>query len=126
MNNKWAKIGWFVFTISGFIWILPFIVFWFIKSKIFFYVSGTILCLTGISGIIAFLPWKFPETRLWRLLLFPYLVFLLSVFLLVYDLTGFKNLSQILYGLWLIPCFTPFFTLGYRKWSFFADEKKQK
>jgi len=125
MKDKWIKSGWIFFTVSSFIWILPFCVFWFIKSKILFSISGTLLCLAGIGGIIFFAPWKFPDTRLWKLLIFPYAIFLLSVFLLVYDLTGFKNLKEILYGLWLIPCFTPFLTLGWRKWSFFTNQQNK-
>lgn len=49
----------------------------------------------------------------------PYSMFLLSVSLLVYVLNGFRDLAEMRYGLWLIPCFVPFMTFGYRTWNSF-------
>ncbi|MBN1142723.1 MAG: hypothetical protein JXB25_13155 [Deltaproteobacteria bacterium] len=120
MNQKWMKWGWLIFTLAGVVWIIPFGFIWLIQGRLLFGMLAMALCLLAIVVIFASVPWKYPNTRLWKLLLPPYGFFLLSVLLLLYVLTGFGNLAQVQYGLWLIPCFTPLFTVGYRTWNSFS------
>ncbi len=53
----------------------------------------------------------------WKLLILPYGMFIMAILLLLYLLTDSNNLAEIQYGLWLIPCFVPFFTFGYKTWN---------
>lgn len=80
-------------------------------------VGAIALFLLSMAVIFSFLPWKYPDTKLWKLMVPPFGMFILCVMLLVYVLTRFRNLAEIQYGLWLLPCFSPFFTLGYKTWN---------
>lgn len=117
MKQKWMKIGWFSFTIASVVWIFPFSIIWLIHGKYIMGATGIALFCTAFFLISAFVPWKYPNTKLWKLLIPSYAMFIMSILLLLYVLTGFNNLAEVQYGLWLIPCFVPFFTLGYRTWE---------
>ena len=111
------KLGWFSFAIAGVVWIIPFSIIWLIHGKYIFGITGIALFCTACFLISAFVPWKYPNTKLWKLLIPPYAMFIMSIILLIFVLTGFSDLNDIQYGLWLIPCFVPFFSLGYRTWN---------
>lgn len=117
MDQKWMKLGWLSFAIAGVVWIIPFGIIWLIQGRSFFGAIAIALCFIAIVAIINFVPWKYPDTKFWKLLIPPYGMFILAILLLLYVLTRFKSLSEIQYGLWLLPCFTPFFTLGYKTWN---------
>jgi len=119
MTQKWMRAGWICFSIAMVFWILPFGIVWIVQGKYVFGAAGLALCLVATWMILAFVPWKYPDTRMWKLLIPPYSMFLLAVLLLVYVLNGFRNLAEIQYGMWLIPCFVPFMTFGYRTWNSF-------
>jgi len=117
MKQSWMKFGWFSFAIVSVIWIVPFSIVWLIHGKYIFGTMGIALFCTALFLIITFVPWKYPNTKLWKLLIPPYAMFIMSVLLLLYVLTGLNNLSEVQYGLWLLPCFVPFFTFGYKTWE---------
>lgn len=108
---------WLGFATTGTIWILPFSGYWLVQGSYFPALAGLSLCLACIPVFLGVAPWKRPDTRLWKLLLLPYGFFLGAVLLLIYVFTRFEDLSRIQYGIWLLPCFGLFFTLGYRTWN---------
>ncbi len=117
MKQKWMKLGWLSFAIAEVVWIVPFSIIWLIHGKYIFGIMGILLFCIALFLISAFVPWKYPNTKFWKLLIPPYAMFIMSIILLLYVLTGFNNLDDIQYGVWLIPCFVPFFSLGYRTWN---------
>lgn len=125
MDGKWMQKGWLVFTLAAVVWIMPFGVVWITQGNIIAGSAAVVLCLVATAVDMAFVPWKYPDTRLWKLLIPPYAAFIASVLLLVYVLTRFESLSEIQYGLWLIPCFVPFFTFGHKTWNSFFDTPSQ-
>jgi hypothetical protein len=117
MKQKWMKLGWFSFVVAGVIWIIPFSIIWLINGKYVFGIMGITLFCTAFLLIKAFVPWKYPNTKLWKLLIPPYAMFIISILLLLSVLTDFHDFAEIQYGFWIIPCFVPFFIFGCRTWN---------
>ena len=117
MNKKTIKIIWLTFTTLSFIWIIPFSIVWFLEAYYSYGVFGLTESIIALVCINLFAPWRYPDTKLWKLLIPPYIFFVLSIMFLLYVYTGFDSFSQIQYGIWLIPCLVPFFILGYKTWN---------
>ena len=117
MTLKWMKRLWLCLAMGAVVWLMPFGIVWLYQGQRIWGAAAIALTFMGIAVIVAFVPWKYPSTRFWIVLIPPYSMFILSILLLLYVLTGLRNLAEIQYGLWLIPCFVPFLTLGYRTWN---------
>lgn len=117
MTQKWMKLLWLCLAIGAVVWIMPFGIVWLNQGQLIWGAAAIALTFIGIVAIAIFVPWKYPDTKLWMLLIPPYIMFILAILLLLYVLTKFRNLAEVQYGLWLIPCFIPFLTFGYRTWN---------
>ena len=80
-------------------------------------ILGIIVFSVALLMILKFVPWRYPDTKYWKLMVPIYAIFLVSVIAVVYVLTGFNDLTRIQYGFWIIPCLTPIAILGNRTWE---------
>ncbi len=117
MNRRGEKIGWTGGWIGGFLWVFVFAITWLIQGRLIHGLIAVALFFFGIISIIKFSPWKYPDTKYWKLMIPMYSVFLISAVFIVYALNGFENLAKIQYGLWILPCLSPIMVLGNKKWN---------
>ncbi len=120
MNRNGEKLGWTGGWIGSFIWILIFAIACFVKGYAVYGAIGVIVFSIALLMILKFSPWRYPDTKYWKLMLPIYVLFMGSVIFVVYVLTGFNDLGRIQYCLWLIPCFTPLFIMGNKTWDEFS------
>ncbi|MCX7830069.1 MAG: hypothetical protein N2445_03290, partial [Acidobacteria bacterium] len=78
-NRKGEKLGWTLGWCGGFFWVLILSILFFFQSKIFEGIIGIAIVLMAISVIFFFAPWKKPSAKFWKLSMFPYSVFLISI-----------------------------------------------
>lgn len=126
MKRPWIQWGWLISSLGGTLWLMPFGALWLLHGHFFFGTLALAICFFALPAIWFSAPWKYPNTTLWKLLLIPYAFFLVSVLLLLAYFEHLNNMSQLQYGAWLIPCFTPFFTLGYKTWNSFTPHNSTK
>jgi len=117
MNRRGEKIGWTGGWIGGFIWTLVFAIILLFQGRVIYGVTAFVLFFLAIISIVKFSPWKHPDTKYWKLMVPIYSTFLISVIFIVYVLDGFDDLSKIQHGLWILPCLSPIFILGNKKWN---------
>lgn len=117
MREKSIKNIWLIITISSFIWIIPFSVLLLIDIHFDYGIFGLMEGIIAFIAVTLLTPWRFPNTKLWKLFIAPYIFFILSILFVLYVLIGYESFAQIQYGVWLFPCFVPFFTLGYKTWN---------
>ena len=117
MERSGEKIGWTGGWIGAFVWLVVFAIVWTFQGHATIAIIAFLLFVFSIILIVKLSPWKHPTTKYWKLMAPIFSMFLISVFFVVYVLNGFDDLSKIQYGLWIIPCFTPIFVLGNKKWQ---------
>ena len=118
MNRKGEKIGWIGGWLGGFIWLALLSAIWIVQNKINNGALGIILFTAAIILIFRFAPWKYPNTKYWKLMLPIYSLFFVSIALCIYLYGGLKSigLNWVSFS-WLIPCLIPFVTMGNRRWN---------
>ncbi|MCP4632186.1 MAG: hypothetical protein GY855_04615 [candidate division Zixibacteria bacterium] len=118
MNRKGEKIGWIGGWFGGFIWIGLHSVVWIFQSRSSNGMFGIALFIIAIFLIITLAPWRKPDTKYWKLMLPIYLLFLISIAVVInlYDGLRGTGLSWVSFS-WLIPSLLPFIIIGNRKWS---------
>lgn len=117
MNRKGEKIGWIVGWTGGFLWILPFAAVCFFQERLIYGVFSVVLFLLALFSIVKFAPWKYPDTKYWKLMIPMYSILLISVVLVLYVFNIFNEPARLQYGLWILPCLSPFVILGNREWG---------
>lgn len=112
------KVGWLGGFAGGFLWIPALAVLFLVRGERVAGLVGIALCVLGYSGVVWFSPWRFPDTRYWRLLLPPYLALAAAV---VWAVWGFGPRSADALAWWqlgpLLALLSPFVTIGWRRWS---------
>ena len=120
------KVGWTVGWLGGFIWLLALSVLWFFLGKTTEGILAIVLFFLGAGMIIYFSPWRHPSTQYWKLMLPIYLIFFVSIGLVIWSFGSPEK-----YGLkwwsytWVLPCFVPLMTVGYRRWIM-SNETEEK
>jgi phosphatidylserine synthase len=118
MERKGEKLGWTLGWIGAFLWILAFSIMWLFQENFINGFLGLLIFIIAIYCILKFAPWKYPQTKYWKLMLPIYFIFIIGiVFLLIALLTSWKEMIYIQYGFWLIPCFIPLLVLGRKTWQ---------
>jgi len=118
MNRKGERIGWIGGWLGGFIWVGLLSAVWIFQNRSSNGMLGIALFIIAIILIIALAPWRHPNTKYWKLMLPIYLLFLISIAVVIYLYAGLRNggLSWISFS-WLIPSLIPFVIIGNRKWN---------
>lgn len=117
MERRGERIGWTFGWIGGYVWVLA-------LSAVFLYQQrwpeaalGLAVTAFGALAALAGAPWHHPHTRLWKLMMVPYLGVFASVGWAVwaYGGPGALGLSP-WHALWLLWLFMPLLGNGSRRW----------
>lgn len=117
MNRTGEKIGWIAGWIGGFLWVLGFGIYWTAAGKTIEGLLAAAIFILSIFSIVFLSPWRNPKKKYWKLMLPNYILLLFSIALVIGVLSGFKNLAEIRYGIWIIPCLIPIIVLGNKTWE---------
>ena len=117
-SRRGEKIGWTLGWLGGFIWLLLLSVLWLIQKRTTEGFTGLALFVLAVVMILHFAPWRHPTTRYWKLMVPVYLVFLISVGMVVWSISGLEEHGLNWWSFfWVLPCLTPLGTLGGRRWQ---------
>ena len=116
-QRKGERYGWTLGFLGGFMWLPILSCLWFVQGKPLSAIVGFGLFALAFVFIFLLAPWRYPETRMWKLLVPIYSTLVLAV---VLAFSAYGGTSEGDLSLWtllcLTPAFTPFFTLGGRRW----------
>jgi hypothetical protein len=111
------KLGWLGGWAGGFLWVLALAVLFLLRGQLVDGLVGLALVGLGYGAVVFFRPWRFPETRYWRLLILPYIVMFAAV---PWAIWSFSAESAEDLSWWqllpLLAVLSPFATIGWRRW----------
>lgn len=110
--------GWLLGWAGGFAWVLALALLFLARGQRVDGLIGLGLAGLGYGAVVFFRPWRYPNTRYWRLLILPYLMMLAAV---PWAIWGFGTESAEALSWWhaflLLPVLSPFASSGWRRWS---------
>ncbi len=117
-SRKGEKFGWTGGWIGGFLWVFILSIIFLFQAKYMQGVSGLLLTAIAIIIIVLFSPWKYPDTQYWKLMILPYILFIISIgwTLLSFDAISSEGFNWWNFT-WLIMLLLPFGILSKRKWN---------
>jgi hypothetical protein len=117
-NRKGEKIGWVGGWLGGFLWVAVLAVVFLFQGKILQAVSGMGLAAAATACALRFVPWRFPETPYWKLMLPSYGMLSLSVAWAIWAF-GAAQASGLSWWMLvpLLSVLSPLITIGKRKWA---------
>lgn len=116
MNRKGEKIGWIGGWFGSFLWIGLLSVFWMLQNQITSGILGIIIFGVASITIVTITPWKYPNTKYWKLMSPIYILFFTAIVLCMYCYGRSANLKWTSFS-WVLPCLLPFIMLGNRTWN---------
>ena len=117
-ERKGEKIGWIGGWFGSFIWLFILSVIWFVQGLYLTGLVGFILFLFAAIIIVYSAPWRHPDTRYWKLFLWIYPVFVLSVGFAIWAAGGPSKLGLNPWNLLLVLLLLiPIATAGKRTWN---------
>ena len=118
ISQKGSRIGWLAGWAGGFLWVVVIAIVKLAQGEATVALCGIALTVMAFAGIWCLRPWKYPDVRIWKLMVPLYLVFLLAIPWAVWTFGGLEHsdLNWWMF-LWLLPCMTPFWTIGVRLWN---------
>ena len=112
------KIGWIGGWIGAFIWVAILSILFLCQGKITQGSLGFVVTAVALCVIVFFAPWRFPNTRYWKLMLMPYGLFLLSFLWAFWAFGGCESSGLTWWNFsWVLVLLVPLIVLGKRKWS---------
>ncbi|MCO6473689.1 MAG: hypothetical protein PHW27_10915 [Melioribacteraceae bacterium] len=117
MNRRGEKLGWTLGWLGGFLWVFIISIIFLIQGK---YISGIlaiVIFVTALLLIHILSPWRNKAKKYWLLMLPLYIIFIISIIVIIFGFGGINNLSEVQYGSWIIPCLVPIFVLGRKTWQ---------
>lgn len=117
-DRKGEKAGWTWGWIGGFLWVAIIGLVFLAQGKIAEGGAGLVLFVAAIWAIRHFAPWRHPTTPYWRLYLWLYLLFLLTIPWAIWSFggQGKEQLSGWML-LWLLPLLMPVVINGRKTWA---------
>lgn len=118
MGRKGEKIGWIAGWLGGFSAVLALSIVWLAQGIVGWGVAGLLLFAVAAAAILRLSPWRFPQVRYWKLMAPIYVLFLGSVVLAIvaFDAVSYARTHWYTFA-WILPCFTPLLTMGWRTWE---------
>jgi len=117
-DRKGEKLGWTGGWLGGFIWVAILSIVFIVQGKTMEGVCGLAIVVAAVAVVLYFAPWKNPSTPAWKLMVWPYLMFIASI---VWAVHAFGGLRAIGLSWWnafaLLPMLLPLWTGGGRKWT---------
>jgi hypothetical protein len=112
------KLGWLLGWAGGFLWIVVLALVFSSRGQLLVGASGLCLATLGYSAVFVLRPWRFSSTRMWRLMLLPYLAMLAGI---PWAIWGFGAEAAEALSAWqlllLLPVLSPMFSMGWRRWG---------
>lgn len=124
MNRKGEKLGWTLGWLGSFLWLFIISIIFLFQSKFIFGILGFLHFILALVLTFVLSPWRNSKKKYWILMLPIYILMIMSVVLTIKSFGGIKDLSEIQYGLWILPSLIPIFLLGGKTWNCTADNKK--
>ncbi len=117
-NRKGGKIGWVGGWLGGFLWVAVLAVVFLFQGKVLQAVSGMGLAAAATACVLRFVPWRFPETPYWKLMLPSYGMLFLSVVWAIWAFGAAEASGSYWWTLVpLLSVLSPLITIGKRKWT---------
>jgi hypothetical protein len=120
------KLGWLGGFAGGFLWIPALAVLFLVRGETAAGLAGFVLGAVGYGAVVSCRPWRYPDTRYWRLLILPNLALFAAV---PWAIWGFGPEAAGSLDWWLVLPFlallSPFVTIGWRRWRDGAPEGGQ-
>jgi hypothetical protein len=117
-NRNGEKIGWIGGWLGGFIWVLILGVVFLFQGKWEKGIVGLALFAIALLFILAFAPWKRPDTLYWLLMLPLYFLLFSTAGWAIWAFSGWKASGLNWWNIfWLLPMLMPLFTTGRRTWN---------
>lgn len=112
------KAGWTGGWLGAFIWVPILAIVIIVRGRMIDGILGLGLFVSAVGAILSLAPWRHPTVPYWRLMLPLYLGFFVSIAWAVWSFynpyePGLKWWSFF----WILPCLTPLFTIGARRWG---------
>ncbi len=112
------KLGWLGGWAGGFVWVLALAILFLFRGQLIDGLVGLALAGLGYGAIVFFMPWRYPETRYWRLLIAPYLAMFAAI---PWAIRSFGPEAINTLSWWqllpLLAVLSPFATIGWRRWG---------
>ncbi|NLI83242.1 MAG: hypothetical protein GX443_16380 [Deltaproteobacteria bacterium] len=117
-TRRQEKAGWTLGWLGAFLWVPIVSVVFLFQAKWLRGAGGAGVFAIAAASIVGAAPWRHPSTPYWKLMLFPYACFTLSVIWAVWAFGGFTALDLNWWNfLWMLPMFLPLGILSRRKWT---------
>ncbi len=111
------KLGWLAGFAGGFLWIPALAVLFLTRGDMAAGLAGFALAAAGYGAVVFLRPWRFPDTRYWRLFILPYIALFAAV---PWAIWGFGPETAGALEWWLLlpllALLSPFVTIGWRRW----------
>lgn len=117
MGRRGEKIGWIGGWLGGTLFFPIGAVVWLSCYNIPAATIALMVYIGFVSLAFTITPWKYPQTKYWKLLLPYYLLLIVGTALLL--MTGFHNIQgsfKYFSAFYLLPAVLPFFTVGEKTW----------
>lgn len=124
-SRKGEKIGWLGGWLGGTIWIMVLPVLLYSRGELLSAVIALVLFCIAMILVPVMAPWRHPQTPYYLLLLPLYAVYLGTLILAIVSLDLFREEHiRPWYFLWILPCFSPLFIMGHRRWTDGESQEK--
>jgi phosphatidylserine synthase len=118
MKRRGEKIGWIGGWFGAFAWLGLLSAIWLFQNKISEGMIGLVVFIIAIITISMTVPWKYPNTKYWKLMLPIYSLFFCSIVLSIYLYGGLESIGLKWTSIFLvIPGLIPLVTAGNRTWN---------
>jgi hypothetical protein len=116
-TRRGEKLGWIGGWLGGSLWIIVLPILLFSRQEIVAAAIAFVLFCAAMVLVPVMAPWRHPKTPYFLLLLPLYAVFLGALLLAIVCLNLLQEAHMRPWQfLWILPCFTPLFILGRRRW----------
>ena len=116
-TRRGEQLGWLGGFAGGFLWIPVLAVVFLVRGELLAGLTGFALGALGYGAVVLSRPWRYPDTPYWRLLLLPYLALVAAV---PWAIWGFGPEEAAGLTWWqllpMLALFSPFVTIGRRRW----------
>jgi len=112
------QLGWLGGWVGAFSWIPILTILFALRDQLAEALVGLTLTGLGLGVAVIFSPWRYPQTRYWRLMIMPYLLFFAALPWAIWSF-GVEDGERIPW--WVIttlaPLLLPFLIIGRRRWN---------